>query len=253
MSDRERVDVNFDGSFVLKDGKGKPIKDDKGREQNIPWKSVAAIDWALHMASGVDGSTRRIATGKNYPGLTQQQLLHDTLIGTTLFPDGKPSASSNIKEQQRWARISIAFNEALLAEGHYEQITPTKRAAILTEILAQDVFIRRTDFGIDQLDTDVKTKAVAVDPEDRAAVYLPINEPQIMEGRLVYAASTLYRFPDDLGGGRHAPRKWMVNEYKMINADNDAPSDKELNHIWGIFVTEGAYAAMARISYLASK
>ena len=240
MSDAEKVATDFDGSYQSTAGDGTKI--------NIPWKSTVAADRAEYMsADRAQAKARQSAGTSNFGGLTQSQMLDAVLPTTELF-DRKPgNTKGDASDRQRWGVIADRFNNALTAAGQGgEDITGPRMREILTEVLAQHVFI-------DETGRDPFLPAVAVLPGERDDIYLPIATPQMIGGREIHAPSTLVDIPKSLGGGRMAPKTWINNQYEMWNTNNSSPDEDEMNHVWAILVTEGFHPAQARIIELATK
>lgn len=249
MSDAEKAETNFNtdpndpdkGTWVGLDADGEKI--------NFPWRTTVAADRAEFMSADRGRAQAAVAAGANTRGeggMTALQILDNVLPNTELFDHKPGNTKADADNRQRWGMIADAYNNAVIAEGDVAKLTAERKREILTEVLVQHVYL-------DETGRDPHIPAIAVLPGEREDMYLPINKPQLIGGKEIWPSSTIVRIHPDLGGGSMAPKTWITNQYSMWNTDNKAPDEDELAHVWAIMVTEGQFAAQARIMELATK
>lgn len=210
----------------------------------VLWRNVTTRERMNLMSAQKSQLEARIAAGTTAqdPGtLTDQQFLTEYLTKTPYF-DRKPVSGDSKQLKDRWARISTAWDAAVLAEGEKTggKVSETRRREILGEIMYNEVFVR--EWG-----TDPKFPAIAIAPDQMEEAYIPINQEILINGKTGTVRDMWMVVPEEHGGGDQLAYEWIVNTYKSVNNTTKNPDPEEIEEIWYYLATQGFDAAKARI------
>ena len=232
LTPEQKASTDFDGTFTDSNG------------NQVPWKTAVHADRAEYMSADREAARKIVATkaakGEDVKGvITPLREVEGWLVNTPLF-DEKPTSASKEEDQQRWAMMIDKYNAAVHRRGGIDQLSETERKALFTEVMVNHVYI-------DEVGRDPYIPGIAVLPEEREDIYLPLSESAVIFGIEVNPRTREIPFPQDLGGGRQTPESWIRNQYYSATNSQRYPDEEEMQHLWALMVAEGAVPTYNRI------
>jgi hypothetical protein len=231
LTPEQKASTDFDGTFT----------DSKGNK--IPWKTAVHADRAEWMSADREAARKIVATkaakGEDVKGvITPLREVEGWLVNTPLF-DEKPTSASDEEDQQRWAMMIDRYNAAVHRRGGIDQLSEEQRKALFTEVMVNHVYI-------DEVGRDPYIPGIAVLPEEREDIYLPLTQSAVFLGKTVNPRTTKIEFPDPFNSNQ-TPEEWIRYQYYSATNSQRYPDEKEMQHLWALIVAEGPFAAYNRI------
>jgi len=236
MTEADKAAADLNGAM--------PIDPENPDGDRVLWRNVVTRKRMETMSAQKRLARNRVESGKapqEPGGLTDTQFLEQYLVATPYF-DRKPTAGDSSEQKDRWARIALAWDAAIVAEGDDTngKVSEQRRREILGEIMRHEVFVR--EWGRDK-----KLPFPALSAEQMQEAYIPLDQEVNIGGVPRTAFSTDIQIPDRYGGGTAKAYDWLVNMGKSIDENNEEPSQKDLEEAWFYLVTQGFDSAIARL------
>lgn len=241
---QERWESMTDADRAAADLNGVMPQDPSNPGDNVLWSNVVTRDRMNVMAAQKRASESRMTSGKpsvEPGGLSDTQFLTEYLVATPYF-DRKPTAGDSKELKDRWSRISLAWDAAIVAEGEETggRVSESRRREILGDIMRHEVFVR-------QWGRDEKLPFPALSAEQMQEAYIPLDQPVAIGGQSRTIYSTDITIPDRYGGGTSNAYDWLKNMGKSLDPNNADPSEKDIEEAWFYLVTQGFDAAVSRL------
>lgn len=228
MGDAERAATDLDGFMPTENG------------DQVTWRQMLSRGKLELMSAQKRLSEQALKSGAVESGQTQTQLLHDALIASDFF-DHKPTRTDPKADQDRWARISTAYDRALVAEGVEGKLSPTRRREILADVLKFEVWVRDADKGT-LWDSDKIMKLAALNEAQMKDSYLKLDQPiASLDGK---SAATMNI---EFGSYSGPALTWLKNMGQGLNL-GEPVDEKTLEEAWFYLVTDGFDAAIRRLA-----
>jgi hypothetical protein len=233
MTPSQKAATDFDG-FMRAD-QDAPMEPG---ENAIHWRSVVDVDRAEYMSAD-QGQSKKGLAGSGYNGLSQTQVLTDTLIASDFFEKKPGNSKGEQGDRERWARISDAYNRALIsADKAGRHIDDEAALEILGKVMTHEVF---TTKGM----PDKRRLFAGVPVELYEEAYIPLNEKVMLGGE----RTTIYNripVPDKYGGDgkSYIAYKWIKDTMTSFTGE---PSQRDIEEAWFYLVTQGWDAAYGRM------
>jgi len=237
MSRQERADFESEGYMpqVIPLAPSERWMDHITRAQAEEWNDAARL------------TGDQIAAGRvSDPGITDTQRLNS--IFAMAMPNGKaPTATSEKETHDKWNRMWIAYDTAVLRAGGEDKLSAADKQRIALQLTQFEVYERVTGF-----DTTANYATMSQEQIERG--YLPLDEPVPPFSQTAHTMIIDYPAMPDYGlpAFEGTAIDWLKKTGSTVNpiAPGTEPEDDVLTEAFFYLVTQGPDAAVSRLKGL---